>query len=954
MSYVYSVSDRGNGRELLKHDEADGSIVNSYQPASGQHVNGFSLNGDSSKAVAALYTDAHVQALIDLESMSEDYRIDTGGYAYTHVASNGDLLFHVPDSGVERRSQSDGSLIASYGIGSLGGSEQLAPASDGGWFLYDVGSDTMAKFGSAGTEEWTTSQANGSGMVSIRGTPDGGVMVGGSDDSISRRNSDGSLAYNVTPESYRHADSIKIDDTGHAVYHARANRDIIQITINDGTKTVSVDEPEDDSVYHSAPTKDAHFYGDSSAGLTKFDDTGSVVYQVYQSTNFSNGSLHSFPDYAAHPSGWETTVVESAVATKMTPTTTQNTAVGSIVASASVSPTSSNSTPLTAGGAPQGIASATTVASSATMQSASVSSSGQPSATKAEGTSLMRTVDTSVPAVSTKSRASTSTQTATGTRIRTATASTSTSSAVMHTPSAITETVASESNYGYVGDSNGLYRYNPDGTRQWSKTSIRADNVCTDSNGTVYVTDSDTDTIYAFDETGAEVWHTDLPVGLGGLAVGQAGTLYYYNTSSSPTEIHRLDASTGAVEWTETWSTHIHTEALDVDENLYVGTNDARIRRYNRDGSIEWTQDESSSYEGNASVETDGQGHVYVHLNYSADNDGRLREYDISGGFANESQTVPYEGGETLVHDGGQHFYIGTSDYLAKYDWSSASNQWETSLEYTPTEVDVTPHGNVYVTLTPFGGDPVFRRYDDSDGALVETIDAVDGELGMFPEYAANQDAWTPMSRASVTASKAPTASTTASPSSLGTAGGQASKLTGASMMATPASTGAAGGTATMASGAATAVTPGSRGTAGGSATKVPGSAIPSPATGARVTTGLSTKVNGLTTMQTAVLTNLLAPSVERTSVSGGTITPTVTTTSHPTAQKVGTAASPAIVEQIVIADGRATKYEISTSTWTPFEFERQVRSLENSLNDSPLTPSQNDSTLTDSDNATR
>jgi hypothetical protein len=524
----------------------------------------------------------------------------------------------------------------------------------------------------------------------------------------------------------------------------------------------------------------------------------------------------------------------------------------------------------------------------------------------------------------------------------------------MHTPSAITETVASESNYGYVGDSNGLYRYNPDGTRQWSKTSIRADNVCTDSNGTVYVTDSDTDTIYAFDETGAEVWHTDLPVGSGGLAVGQAGTLYYYNTSSSPTEIHRLDASTGTVEWTETWSTYIHTEALDVDENLYVGTNDARIRRYNRDGSIEWTQDESSSYEGNASVETDGQGHVYVHLNYSADNDGRLREYDISGGFANESQSVPYEGGETLVHDGGQHFYIGTSDYLAKYDWSSASKQWETSLEYTPTEVDVTPHGNVYVTLTPFGGDPVFRRYDDSDGTLVETIDGVDGELGIFPEYAANQDAWTPMSRASVTASKAPTASTTASPSSLGTAGGQASKPIGASMMATPASTGAAGGTAKMASGAATVVTPGSRGTAGGSATKVPGSAIPSPATGARVTTGLSTKVDGSTSMQTAVLTNLLAPSVERTSVSGGTLTPTVTTTSHPTAQKVGTAASPAIVEQIVIADGQATKYELSVSMWTPFEFERQVRSLENSPNDSPLTPSQNDSTLTDSDNATR
>lgn len=400
-SNLFSVIDRGNGRELIKHNPADGSIVDSYNSGGSIQVNGFSLNGSDGNILVGIYDGSnHGIRYLSQDTLTERWKQLPPEFRKVDVFANGDLLtYNTPT--IERRDPADGSIIASYNTeDSLTRAVYVEPSSDGGWFTAGgtSGNDKVAKFDSVGTELWAVEHPD-SGyndnvpIEGVVGGPNGGAIIGG-DETVVRLDSTGGVLWNTTID-YFTPNELKVDDSGHVVGVESRNRDIRQLNLSDGTVITDIDEPDGDGVNTIAVEKDGGFYSGANSGVTRYDNTGSVVYQVQTNRTIEYG-LSRFPDYATHPDSWITEVTKSASGTTVAGSGTMNTAGGSIVADASASATGTQSIQNTASSTAIVTSQATVTTSSATPQTIPPTTSADSQAAIAPSSATMQTASGTV------------------------------------------------------------------------------------------------------------------------------------------------------------------------------------------------------------------------------------------------------------------------------------------------------------------------------------------------------------------------------------------------------------------------------------------------------------------------------------------------------------------------------------------------------------------------------
>jgi len=632
-----------------------------------------------------------------------------------------------------------------------------------------------------------------------------------------------------------------------------------------------------------------------------------------------NESVTGHPKYESFPDSWSTTVKKSATATKVGSSSTQKTASGAIAAAASATKVASTSGLNTVSGATTSAPIATKVSGATTMATSSGTSSSAASASKYGGSASMQTVRAAVPVVATKMTSSATMQTPSASRGVAASSSKVTADTSFPTPSTISSGLPSESDFSYAGNVNGLYKYNSDGTKQWSVTSLSVDVVETDSDRIAYVGDSGSNEVYAYDETGSQLWsNSSLTFDTVSLKVGE-DTLYLVDNSGD--RLFRLNKDTGDEVWTGNVSTDIVSSAIDSSENIYIGGRGSTVTRYDRagGGSESWVRDFSTDYGGDALVFTDGAGYIYANITGGIGPD--IKKLNVSDGSTVTTNSVDYETVYAGVVDDNANLYVGYLDsnsdyYLERYDLDNNTVDWSNEINSNPQEIDVTVHGNLYTTFYN-GTDVVLNQYDMSDGSFIETLDTsgYSYDLGMYPEYAANQSAWTPTSTASITVEKTPGSSTMSAASGEGLATPASTKMSASASPFTPDALSSSGASASKTGGTATMSTGSGTGIATPSGTKVAGSSTMFSPVGATSASPSATKVVSTATLFTAI--NGVFADATKATASTTMQTPSGTSSSTPSATKVAASASTQTPSSVGTADVSSTKVPGSTTPLT-------------------------------------
>jgi hypothetical protein len=955
MSNLFSVTDK-----LLKHNPVDGGVVNSYLPSDVDQVNGIELNGSDGNIFVEIYDgSSHGLRYVSQETLSEQWALTLSGFRRPDIFDNGDLMAYDGSATVERRDTADGSVIATYDTEvSVTSGRKVDPASDGGWFVSGgtSGNDKVAKFDSTGTEVWAVEHPAGKRITGLTAGPNGGAIIG-ADESVVRLDSTGSVLWNTTLD-FIETDLLKIDDSGHVMSADGSRGDTHQLALSDGTLIFAGDEPDGDRIGEVGVEKQSESYSAANTGLTRYDDTGSVVYQVQSSTEFRY--VERFPNYSTHPGSWETTVTKSAAGTKVASSGTMNTADGTTVDTATASMTASATTMQTASPTTSTASNASVVTSGSTMQTSSPTTATALNATLVASTATMRTVDTAVPAVATTVAGSSSMQTVSAIRRDVASATAVSSDGTMQTPSAVATYRTPESDFNYVGGADGLYKLNADGTIQWSVTSHTAHDPVTDVGGNVYVQGSD-ETLYAYDDTGTQLWSNAYDNAIN-FHVG-ADTLYLTKETGSPGGfiVKRLDPATGDVVWRDELSNNykITSVTLDGAENAYVGFDSTRVFRYDRaDGTRAWYRDFATNFSGDVTHVGGGDVYLYVHL---PGGDGpKIKQLDVRDGSTAATQAVGYNDIDQLEIDENANLYLtyddGTDQIHERYDFSAGVMDYSTALG-TDGGLNVTAEGNLYTTYYN-GSEYVVQRRDRGDGSLIESFGSFtfSPAFAIYPAYASNQNTWASTTKASLMVGHMRSTTTMASPTSTGSASASGSPVAADGRTVVADATGTAFTAATLTASTASPGAPSSVGAASASSTTVAGSTtmftVTTSATGSAIVSAASTAVGASAstftpsgrTFTTSEATMAGAEAVPATP-------PPVSTAVSAVAGSYDATSTMADATLSILAEAFATKHGTTAAMHTGVEFERQIRTLGRGANSGPIGPSRNESSLRDSRN---
>jgi len=279
-----------------------------------------------------------------------------------------------------------------------------------------------------------------------------------------------------------------------------------------------------------------------------------------------------------------------------------------------------------------------------------------------------------------------------------------------------------------------LVKYNSSGTKQWTKqlgsynskgygSSNELGNVVTtDSSGNIYVTgwtDGDLDGntssgesdifLVKYNPSGTKQWTKQL-----GTSDDEWG---YDVTTDSSGNIYVTGYTQG-----------------DLDGNTSSGSNDIFLVKYNSSGTKQWTKQlGTSSSDSGSGVTTDSSGNIYVTGNTQGDLDGNtssggtdifLVKYNSSGtkqwtkqlGSSSQILLSPNDYGYSVTSDSSGNIYVtgytqgdldgntnsgGTDIFLVKYN-SSGTKQWTkqigTSESDRGTDVTTDSSDNIYVT----------------------------------------------------------------------------------------------------------------------------------------------------------------------------------------------------------------------------------------------------------------
>lgn len=314
-----------------------------------------------------------------------------------------------------------------------------------------------------------------------------------------------------------------------------------------------------------------------------------------------------------------------------------------------------------------------------------------------------------------------------------------------------------------------------DWTRQFGSTSDdRSYGVSADELGAVYTVGSTTGNLggpnaggidaYAskYDSTGALLWTRQLGTsgddesravsadGLGNVYISgfTTGSLAGANAGANDAFVRKYD-STGAVQWTQQLGTSSHDRswgvAADGLGSVYIsgttggslagasaGGEDAFLRKYAADGSIQWSRQlGTSGSDGSYAVSADGLGNVFI-SGYTTGSlngpnaggvDAFLTKYDSTGGllWTRQQGTAGLDYGLGVSADAIGNVYItgvtagslggpnaGAEDaFLSKYD-AAGNLQWTRQLGTLAPDVSYSVSaaelGYIYIAGTTAGG----------------------------------------------------------------------------------------------------------------------------------------------------------------------------------------------------------------------------------------------------------
>ena len=240
--------------------------------------------------------------------------------------------------------------------------------------------------------------------------------------------------------------------------------------------------------------------------------------------------------------------------------------------------------------------------------------------------------------------------------------------------------------------------------------------------------------------------------------------------------------SDGSTNWTRTHNgtNNSYDEgfgiAVDSSRNVYVvgyetvgaGNSDIWIRKYNSDGSTNWTRTYNGSSNYNdvgRGIDVDSSGNVYVAgheaLNALGNSDLWIRKYN-SDGSTNWTRTLiglfASEGRGINVDSSGNVYVAGleTYDAIQKFNiWvrkynSDGSTNWTRTYDHSNNESDwgndiaLDSSGNVYVvgfvTVIPGDYDIWIRKYLNTTGSDFENIPFKGGIIKLGPTTIFNDE----------------------------------------------------------------------------------------------------------------------------------------------------------------------------------------------------------------------
>lgn len=240
-------------------------------------------------------------------------------------------------------------------------------------------------------------------------------------------------------------------------------------------------------------------------------------------------------------------------------------------------------------------------------------------------------------------------------------------------------------------ENNGLYSFNSSGVLNSSNSAIANSDpsVTIAGNGTYYVSDSATTTMFAFNSTGTQQWSLQLGARMEGTpVVGPHGDLYFGTSDGTL----RAVTSAGSPEWSFPIPGHnVKSATVDADGTIYAGGQNGDFIAINPNGTEKWRFTQPDDIYTAAAL---GPNHDVIF----AASDGIYSLNTTNGGLNWKYANVSFGHGSVFVDAQGSVYATRNNSVISLSE--AGGLRWSFSLapsEYIYSSITLDKNGVLYV-----------------------------------------------------------------------------------------------------------------------------------------------------------------------------------------------------------------------------------------------------------------